>query len=65
MEYKQLELNRALLEAVKETDVERAEVLLQQGADPLGIFDEKEYDNFLLHEMIIDVAWEEEINEKS
>lgn len=64
MEYKQLELNRALLEAVKETDVERAEVLLQQGADPLGIFDEKEYDNFVLHEMFIDVAWEEELNEK-
>lgn len=64
MEYKQLELNRALLEAVKETDVERAEVLLQQGADPLGISDEREYDNFVLHEMFIDVAWEEELNEK-
>lgn len=59
MEYKQLELNRALLEAVKETDVERAEKLLQEGADPLGGFDEDDLEQSVLHELFIDVACEE------
>ena len=59
MEYKQLELNRALLEAVKETDVERAEKLLQEGADPLGGFDEGDLEQSVLHELFIDVACEE------
>lgn len=64
MEHKQLKLNQALLKAVKETDVERAEKLLQQGADPLGSFDQDDLDQSVLHELFIDVAWEEEPNEK-
>lgn len=42
MEHKQLKLNQALWKAVKEADVERVEVLLNQGADPLGSLDEND-----------------------
>lgn len=59
MEHTQLVLNQALLKAVEEDDVERGEVLLQQGADPLGSFDEKNLEQSVLHEFFIDVANEE------
>lgn len=64
MEHKQLKLNQALLKAVEETDVERAEVLLQQGADPLGSFDQDDLEQSVLHELFIDVAEEEDPDEK-
>lgn len=64
MEHKQLKLNQALLKAVEETDVERAELLLQQGADPLGGYHEKDLDQCVLDELFNDAADEEEPNEK-
>ena len=64
MEHAQLELNQALWKAVKEADVERVEVLLNQGADPLGSLDENDLVQCVLEELFYDASYDEEPDER-
>lgn len=64
MGYELQKLNQALLTAVEEIDVERAKVLLQQGADPLGSFDADDLDECVLDALFCDASYDEKPNEK-